>query len=33
MLMHKYNVYHSDYKPGNIIIDEEIIEENNIMKV
>jgi hypothetical protein len=31
--MHKYNVYHSDFKPANIILDEEIFEENNIMKV
>jgi serine/threonine protein kinase len=33
MIMHKYNVYHSDYKPANIILDEEIYEEVNIMKV
>jgi serine/threonine protein kinase len=31
--MHKYNVYHSDYKPANIILDEEAFEEKNIMKV
>jgi serine/threonine protein kinase len=30
--MHKYNVYHSDYKPENLILDEEIFEESNIMK-
>jgi serine/threonine protein kinase len=33
MIMHNYNVYYSDYKPANIILDEEIFEESNIMKV
>jgi serine/threonine protein kinase len=32
MILHKNNVYHSDYKPDNIIIDEEIVDESNIMK-